>query len=118
MSKLTLKDLAVKHPYYCSDSNRTDVSAAEVYEDFKSFFDEYGDADIDMNLCFRFDLIENEFFPDYHLKIYIIQQRRGHFVPIHIRYVGEDDTENLIKYLTKHAAYANNLFNPITDLLI
>jgi hypothetical protein len=51
----------VKHPYYCNEGNF--FASESVGSEFKSwakFIEEFGDADMDMNLLFRWDWREGE----------------------------------------------------------
>ena len=53
---MTLKDLAVEHDYYCHDSNYYSNDAGGEWNTWSDFYKEYNDADIDMNLIFRYDV--------------------------------------------------------------
>lgn len=101
MENLTLKDLAIDHDYYCSDTNYYSNQASLNYRNFSSFYEEFGEADIDMNLVFRWDLKKHD-NKSYYLNIYIIQQRRGIFTPVFIDYFEEKDIPLFIKYLKPH----------------
>lgn len=116
----TIKDLAVKHDYYCSDSNYNGLAFNTTYLTFQDFYNEMGNADDDMNLVFRFDICEkdsDEIYNDskdskYYMEIFIIQQRKGRFVPFMIENVYEEDFSLIKEYLQKKYNKINNLWSP------
>lgn len=112
MGKLTLKDLAIDHDYYCSESNYYSNKASMRYETFSDFYEEFHDADVDMNLVFRWDLHELEECKRYYLEIFMIQQRKGIFKPIHIALFDERDVELLAKYLKPHIEKLKAIWKP------
>ncbi|MCT8340521.1 hypothetical protein MG296_10685 [Flavobacteriaceae bacterium TK19130] len=112
MGKLTLKDLAIDHDYYCSESNYYSNEAAMRYETFADFYEEFHDADVDMNLVFRWDLHEREESKRHYLEIFMMQQRKGIFKPIHIALFDESDVELLAKYLKPHIEKLKAIWKP------
>lgn len=61
MSKPTKHLWEVGHSYYCNDGNYfTNESVCGEYTSWASFIAEYKDADMDMNLLFRWDWREGE----------------------------------------------------------
>lgn len=46
------------HSYYCSDTNYYSDEASLEFDSVTEFLDGFEDADVDMNLCFRFDIGE------------------------------------------------------------
>lgn len=51
----------VKHPYYCNEGNFfARESVCDEHKTWAGFFAEYKDADMDMNLVFRWDWQEGE----------------------------------------------------------
>lgn len=52
----------VKHRYYCNEGNyfSSDPSLGPRYKAFADFMEEWGDADPDYNLIFRWDWVEGE----------------------------------------------------------
>jgi hypothetical protein len=49
------------HPYYCNEGNYyTSESIGAEYKSWGEFVASEGDADLDMNLIFRFDWLEGE----------------------------------------------------------
>lgn len=113
----TIKDLAVKHDYYCSDSNYNGLAFNTTYLTFQDFYKEMANADDDMNLVFRFDICEkdiDDIYNDskYYMEIFIIQQRKGRFVPFMIENVYEKDFSLIKEYLQKKYNKINNLWSP------
>lgn len=100
MENPTIESTAVRrlwefdHPYYCNEGNYF-ASGHEChahYERWQDFENEQGDADLDMNLVFRFDWeaprkdddpcnpIEwrgDEYYRDSLLKLFYLGQRKG-----------------------------------------
>ncbi len=106
-NKMNLKDLVKNDkPYY--GSGTYEVS----YETFKDFYDEMNEYDIDMNLCYRFDLkhVEDEDKP-YTLQIFTILQRKGAITAHYIKDFEEADIPLLKKYLEPHQKVCKQLIN-------
>ena len=102
------------HRYYCSSSNYYSNDPRREFETVTDFLDEMFDADIDMNLCFRFD-IHKEVNETYYAEFFIIQQRKGVFMPVRCNsYNPEVEGGRLESYLKKHWNYMNNLWKPIS----
>jgi hypothetical protein len=97
-----LVDLAIKHDYYCS----------ERYETFADFYEEFHDADVDLNLVFRWDLKEKEESGEYYLEIFQIKQRKGIFTPIHIACFDKKDIPLFQKYLKPHIEKLKSIWKP------
>lgn len=115
MSKLTIEDLAIDHDYYCSESNFYSNDASLSYETFKEFLDEFEDADVDMNLVFRWDLKkydDSDISKGYYMEIYQMKQRKGIFTPIEIVKFEEDDIEGFVKYIKPHIDKLKNIWKP------
>lgn len=106
MDKLTLKDLAIDHDYYCSDNNYYS------YETFADFYEEFHDADVDRNLIFRWDVKEREESKRHYLELFMMQQRKGIFKPIYIALFDEKDVELLAKYLKPHIEKLKSIWKP------
>ncbi|WP_430974660.1 hypothetical protein [Sunxiuqinia rutila] len=112
MENLTLKDLAINHEYYCSESNYYINEASLKYETFADFYEEFHDADVDMNLVFRWDLHEREESKRHYLEIFQMKQRKGIFTPIHIAYFDEKDIPLFVKYLKPHIEKLKSIWQP------
>lgn len=111
-----LQELAVKHPYYCSESNYYSNDAALRYATMSDFLDEFEGADIDYNLCFRWDVFapdEDEDRDCYSAMVFIMQQRKGKFTPVTIREFAESDTERFDAYISKHFEHIIELWSPL-----
>lgn len=91
-----LKDFVTNHSYYCSESHRNHCEY-ESWEDFKYDFIGSDDFDIDRNFLFRFDFQENQDKPNsYELKLFFIQQRKGHLATAFIKNIQPDDMPEIM----------------------
>lgn len=111
-----LKDLAADHDYYASESNYYSRDASQQFDTFAEFYQEYHDADIDMNLVYRWDIKKFDHQEAYYMEIFIIRQRKGIYAPIRISRVLEEDVENVIKFLTPHLDKLRSLWEPLNSL--
>ncbi len=111
---LTLKDLAVDHPYYASESNWDCNDMNQYFSTMTAFLNEFEDADIDMNLIYRWDVYHEEDEGTYRAMVIIVQQRKGRYMPCTIDSITEDEVERFVELLKKHYAYLISLWNPIT----
>lgn len=85
----------IDHPYYCSESNyfKPGNSGTETVSHYKSwgdFFEDYKEADLDMNLLFRFDwegenadgekldYLKDPYYRSGKLKLFFFMQRKGY----------------------------------------
>lgn len=112
MEKLTLKDLAIDHDYYCSDNNYYSNEAALEYETFADFYEVFHDADVDMNLIFRWDVKERDESKRHYLELFMMNQRKGIFRPIYVALFDEKDVELLAKYLKPHIEKLKAIWKP------
>ena len=117
---MKLKDLAVDHDYYASDSNYYSNDASMKYNTWPEFNDEFHDADVDMNLCYRWDIHEYEEdiagAKAYYMEIFMIHQRKGIYRPIHISRVFDKDAPSIIEYMEKHWDKIKRLWSPISGV--
>lgn len=113
MENITLEQLAVKHDYYCSGENFYSNDASEKFDTFADFYEEFYAADVDMNLVFRWDLIQREESKRYYMEIFQIRQRKGIFSPIHISYFDEKDIPLFLKYIKPHMEKLKNIWKPL-----
>ena len=116
---MTKVKIAIEHPYYCSTSNYYSNEASEHYDTFEEFYENWHDADIDMNLIFRFDVIEDRYDNDkpkgtYHAYIFIMLQRKGIFKPITIDRFMPEDEPKAIELLRKHWKQIKKAWKPIS----
>ena len=117
-NKITLNDLSVSHCYYCESNNFYSNDPNEIFDTFKDFYEKYHDADIDMNMPFRFDIYEpNAEYgqTNYSMKIFIMQQSHGIFKPIEINEVEENDVPQILEYLEKAWGYLREIWGPISN---
>lgn len=110
-----LEQLAVKHPYYCSDSNYYSNQAGQSFNTIEDFLKEFGEADVDFNLCFRWDIKPHDWrdlSEGYYAEVFLILQRKGIFKPIHIETVIEDQLPAFHEYLQKHKNTLDAIWKP------
>lgn len=113
-----LIDLACEHDYYASDSNYYSNDAALSYETWSDFYADFLDANIDMNLVYRWDVHETEESGKYYMQIFMIQQRKGIYMPVYISCVDEKDVEGIITFLKPHFEKLLSIWQPLTtDIL-
>lgn len=117
----SLKQLSVKHSYYCNESNYYSNEAAMEYDGFPEFLQEWKNADLDYNLCFRWDInektdIDGEPNGKYEMEIFMMQQRKGIFMPTKINRVFDEDVKDILEWLKPRKDYLIALWNPINDL--
>lgn len=111
---MQLKDLAIDHPYYCSDNNYYSRDPETEWETMSDFLDEFEDADVDMNLVFRWDIYApDEDEKEYRGEIFIMHQRKGIFAPHRINIVRESEVERLVVFLKKHLNRLNEIWFPL-----
>ncbi len=113
---MKLIDLAVKHSYYCSDNNFYSMDAKMNFVTFSEFYEEFHDADIDLNLVFRWDITKYETQEAFRMEIFMINQRKGIYLPVSILRVFEEDVPNVISFLKPHFKYLNDIWTPINTL--
>jgi len=109
---MKISDLAVNHDYYCSESNYYSNEAKQGYSKWPEFYNEYFDCDIDMNLIFRWDIKKHD-SGEYHMEMFMIQQRKGIFVPIEIKSVNDNDCDSILELLHKHLDKLKKIWMPI-----
>lgn len=110
------------HSYYCNDGNFTKNGCLSEYESWAAFLNEAGTIDHDYNLLFRWDW-KCETDDDGEataagktgkgtLKLYWMQQRRGHFVVDHVA-VGAEDEAAIRAWLEPAWAHLRGLWAPL-----
>ena len=110
---MTLKDLFIEHPYYASSSNYYSNEASLSFQTMSDFISEFADADIDMNLIYRWDVHKHDKSETYWAEIFIIHQRQGIYTPIVIHHFAEDDVSSFISLVTKHKERLLECWKPI-----
>ena len=110
---MTIKELAVKHDYYCSDSNYFSRESQAKYLSWPEFLADMGHTDEDLNLCFRWDVHEddNGFF---YMEAFFMHQRKGRFFPIHIARVIDEDADSIVEFMTRHWNKLQRLWAPLS----
>lgn len=112
MEKITtIKQLAVKHDYYCQESNYYSNEAHTSFNTFSDFYKEMGQSDVDMNLCFRWDVKDNE-DGTFSMLVCIMHQRKGRYWPNEINIVTDKDVPLILKYLKPHNDKLKQLWLP------
>lgn len=114
MEKLTLKDLAIDHDYYASDSNYYSNDAGFKYDNWADFYNEFKEADVDMNLVYRWDIIKRDNVERYYAQVTMIGQRKGKYIPIQIGYIDEKDLETFIPFMQKHWQKLQSIWMPLS----
>lgn len=114
-----------KHPYYCNLGNYFANGCGDDYKSWSEFIAEYGDAEFDMNLVFRFDWREGEdwgageFTGDVNyrngrLLIFWMGQRKGLYRWSEVPVCRADETE-VIKFLKPRFDYLVKLWEPFNE---
>ena len=78
---MNIQDLAVKHDYYASGCNFYSRDASKKYDTWADFYEDFHDADIDMNLVYRWDIHEREESKRKWMEVFIIHQGKGIYSP-------------------------------------
>lgn len=119
----------IEHAYYCNDGNFTSNGCLEQVDSFDAFMDLDGSnfgSDFDLNLVFRWDWVReteddsDELSPAGELgkgtlKLYRMQQRKGHFFITHIA-VGPEDEEAVRVFLAAAWKHMRELWAPIAPM--
>ena len=117
-----LSQLAVDHPYYCSDSNYYSNDPTGKFATWADFYKDWNDMDLDMNMLFRWDIKvckdeENEQIePEYYMELFYMLQRKGIFKPIHIELIEEADADQIIAFLSVRYAHLQSMWEPLRVL--
>ena len=112
---------STEHPYYANESNYYTNDYPTEWETVDDFLDEFENADVDMNLVFRFDINKKTDDDGEIIKgqfdawIYIIYQRKGIYAPNHINTITDSDMPRLNEYLRKHWTRMNDNWSPISE---
>ena len=109
-----IKDLAIDHSYYCSEYNYYDNDTRFHQPTWDDFMSKMGDADMDFNLIFRWDIMLNEDTNEYYMELFYMQQRHGKFIVWVIDNVTDEDEESIKEFLSKYWQYMTELWKPIS----
>jgi hypothetical protein len=117
----------VDHPYYCNEGNYfTNASVCDEHKSWASFVSEYEDADLDMNLVFRWDWREGEgwelgpFTGDVNyrngkLLIFWMGQRKGLYRYSTVE-VCRADEDAVRAFLQPRWEHLKELWEPVSDV--
>tara|TARA_B100002049_G_scaffold237323_1_gene228060 strand:+ start:11572 stop:11952 length:381 start_codon:yes stop_codon:yes gene_type:complete len=112
-----LEELAVDHPYYCSDSNYYSREFKQNYSTMTEFLDAWEELDVDQNLCFRWDVTHSKDdeaeLGEYFAEVFIMEQRRGLFIPCMINSIDEDEAKRFKAYAEKHWNTIRKIWSPL-----
>lgn len=115
----TLQQLAVEHPYYCSDSNYYSNDGSMNFASMSDFLDEFESCDVDMNLCFRWDIKKktkcygDDAGEGYCAEVFLMLQRKGIFRPCSIESVSEDEAVRFKAYALRHLETIKAIWAPL-----
>lgn len=116
-----------KHPYYAQEGNYFDNGCHERYARWEDFFEEEGDANINMNLVYRFDwkiltaddVDEGANFDFDQLCLYFVEQRRARLRSVEIR-IERKDRERVeplvLKYLRPRLQRLLEIWSPLSGV--
>lgn len=108
----------IKHPYYCEESNYfRSNNLKQIYKSFKEFIERMNDADLDMNLLFRWDWHEENSCEDSNyrngeLSLFFMAQRKGHHF-CRVVSVCRNDESDVVEYLKVRKLHLNKLWEGI-----
>lgn len=115
LQNLQLKELAIKHDYYASGNNYYSNDAVGKYDTWADFYEEFAEADVDMNLVYRWDIHEREKAGRFYMQVVIINQRKGIYLPIHINYVDDKDVPQIIEFMKPHFDKLLSIWQPLSS---
>jgi predicted glutamine amidotransferase len=110
------------HPYYCNLGNYyvtlADNGGLIEYESWTEFIQEWGNADIDYNLLFRFDIVDacdedDKVTGEKDLQLFYIMQRKGDFVPVIVHDIKIEDRAEIVMYLKSHWEYMKSMWSEL-----
>ena len=111
---MELKDYG--HPYYANDGNFYSNDSCQTWQTMAEFLDGYEDADVDMNMVFRWDIRpRDEQKTRWEAQVIIIGQRKGIYASHSILNVNADELIRFEKYLWKHWENMKMLWCPFSD---
>lgn len=117
-AELAASDLiAFDHPYYCSGSNHYSNEPRSSYETLADFLDDFEETDVDMNLCWRWDMKpkdEDDLSQGHYAQVFLMLQRKGIFKPCEIATVRPEHLPRFRTYLEKHWKTLQALWAPIS----
>lgn len=124
MSAITKRLWECEHSYYCNEGNYfANESVGSEYKSFSYFLAEWGDADADYNLLFRWDWIESEDddaipyngddnYRNGRLKLFWMGQRKGKYTYCIVE-VCRNDEAAVIEFLKPRLEHLLSLWQPL-----
>lgn len=116
----------VDHAYYCNHGNYYSNECGAHFKRWQDFEEAEGDADIDMNLVFRWDWSEtredegtgsnytgDDYYRNGELAIFFVGQRKGLFRYATVE-VCRADEPRVIAYLTPRLKHLMELWAPLS----
>jgi hypothetical protein len=111
----------VDHPYYCEEGNYYNNDCHFDYDSWGAFLQEWGDADLDMNLVIRWDWRDGEYetpAPDHkgmeYLYVYIVGQRKAKLQSCKVAVRREEEPEIRAWLLPRYERLLQNWY-PLSD---
>lgn len=115
---MTTKLWDVEHPYSSSECNYYSNDQTYHYSSWDNFFNEWGKADPDYNLVFRFDWKEpedNHYGEGHGLHIFWIQQRKGIYSCTIINDVDPEREPEIREWMKRRYKYMQKLWTPFSN---
>ena len=115
----------IDHPYYATEGNYFSNGCHAVFESWADFLEAEGDADLDMNLVYRWDwkiadpsdYVDEDpgDIPPPALFIYYVGQRKALHRSVEIAPMSEDDEPSVREWLTVRAQHMRLVWEPLLD---
>jgi len=117
---MTLHLWDFKHPYYATEGNYYSNDCHIDYETWQEFIDEQGDADLDMNLLYRWDwevpdpddYEPEEEMPGETVALFFMGQRKALARSARVS-VTRDQEDEIRAWLTVRAAHMRLVWEPL-----
>jgi len=114
-----------EHPYYCNEGNYYSNDCGARYKRWSDFIASEGDADLDMNLVFRWDWVEGEDWgaepyegdDNYRnglFKVFFLGQRKGIYRYAVVEVCRADESA-VLAYLRPRMAHMLALWSPLSE---
>jgi hypothetical protein len=113
--QVSLESLEEIHPDGCSSSNFLNPDYEHRYDTVSEFLAEFTEEDPWLNLCVRWDIERDEEGTGYHVRVAILQQRKGLFMPVWIDRVEQTDLPQLLSFLRRHWEYLREIWKPVSE---
>lgn len=116
---LVIPNLRVEHPYLCEAADEI-----QYYRTVDEFISEWDDVDIDLNLCFRWDIHKNEVYSkdpedrraDSEGVFHFLLQRKGYRITCKVEQVNATDFSKLNEFLRPHWEKIKRIWEPLSSL--